>query len=66
MPVIPATQEDRVQSQPRANSSQERPYIKKKAITKKGLVQWLKGRVLGSNPSTTKIKRTRPEAGSQL
>jgi hypothetical protein len=31
-----------------------RPYLEKKSITKKGLVEWLKVKALTSSPSTTK------------
>jgi hypothetical protein len=42
-----------------ANSS-ARPYLEKQTLHKKGLVEWLKVKALGSNPSTTKnhLKKT--------
>jgi hypothetical protein len=57
--VILATQEAEIRkitfrSQPWANSSQD--PILKKPITKKELVEWLKVKVLSSNPSITKKK----------
>jgi hypothetical protein len=38
-----------------ANSSQD--SILKKPIPKKGLAEWLKGKALSSNPSTTRKKK---------
>jgi hypothetical protein len=34
-----------------------RPYLEKKEITEKGLMEWFKLLVLSSNPSTTKTKK---------
>jgi hypothetical protein len=34
-----------------------RPYLKKKKITKIGLVEWLKVKALSSNPSNEKKKK---------
>jgi hypothetical protein len=58
--VILATQETEirrmaVQSQPQANSW--RDPISKNPITKIGLAEWLKVKVLSSNPSTTKKRQ---------
>jgi hypothetical protein len=35
----------------------ERSHLKKKPITKNGLVEWLKVKTLSSNPSTAKNKK---------
>jgi hypothetical protein len=34
-----------------------RPYLKKKTLHKKGLLEWFKVQALSSNPSTSKIKK---------
>jgi hypothetical protein len=46
-------QEDCSSKPARANSSRD-PISKKKKITKKGMVAWLKVKALSSNPSTKK------------
>jgi hypothetical protein len=48
-------QEDCGSKPAQANSSQD--PISKKPFTKKGLVEWLKVKVLSSNPSTAKKKK---------
>jgi hypothetical protein len=61
IPVIPAISEiRRIRMKPAgANSSRtlSRKKKKKKPITKKGLVEWLKVLALSSNPSISKQKQ---------
>jgi hypothetical protein len=57
VPIILATQED-LCSKPAWTNGSSDPYLeKKKTITKKGLVEWLKVYALSSSPSTEKKER---------
>jgi hypothetical protein len=63
-------QEDHGSKPAWANSSQD-PILKKTITKKEGLVEWLKVKVLSSNPSTTKNKifkkgKSRCESRGQL
>jgi hypothetical protein len=57
MPIILATQEAGSGGlKPALANSSTRPYLKK-PVTKIGLVEWLKVKILSLSPSTTKKKK---------